>query len=883
MGSPAAAAHALPSIPPTDVSMRLGSFNVGRGFLRKLPRILSRCSELELEVVALQEIGDPAMRSTVVNPYSLVYSAGPSDQEAGVGLLLSLTLLPRIRQYLRSATGRLVGAVLELSAGHRMLLVSAYMPSGLDHLPADSPQHQLAHKLYQELLQWSVGMDQVVVMGDLNETLTRFDRFPLPPPLSVAAVAAASSPIQCLQADGFIDAYRVLHHVDPYQRIPGFTHVIDGVRASCSRIDYIWTKGFSLESHLKVTIDLSMRSLSHHRLLWVKLRLQHAPAAPCNTPLMRLRLPNLRAATEDHKKMFVSKVEQTVQSSLPELDALAHADDTDVLDHLASSLTALVHRAAFSSFPITGAAPYKSNNILQLQHQRRDVARLLHIAEKTLLRGAPFVRCPEWLHQHQRCLELHGLRWDNDPWAGDDPQAWLKETREMMSSTRAAIRKEQHRMLKSQRPPIDANPAAAIHSMLKSDALPSQIHSVVDSHGKLTSSAEGLQRVMVDHFRQVFSKPAEPIPLPRPGPPPAMLLEKPNVMPAWFDGLMAPMKQPELLDALSSSKLVSSPGEDEVCTGLWKMALHGCPSLGKLVCALFSACLRLSFFPSAWKTSVIVPLVKDEKKERMMNNVRPISLQSCLGKLFMLVLALRLGEILARHPILHTAQRGFIRGSSITKCIDELLDAWEHGRAHNSELYTLFYDIMQAYDCVQADVLARALRRLRMPASFILLITNSLSGLSSRIRTAYGMSAPFPVERSLRQGDPLAPLLFVLLLDALHEGLERNPFNGQEHGLVLKMRNGGSASIPSLGYADDTAVLANSLPSLRIQNDWVHYFMAFNQMRLNPSKCELVGWSGWIVCDSGCFDCCRYHHPWQSSRACAARQVYPLSRCLLLL
>src|SRR4051812_22142428 len=92
MGGPApAAAHASPPVPPIESSMRLGSFNVGRGFLRKLPRIVSRCSELELEVVALQEIGDPATRSTVFGPYSLVYSPGPSDQEAGVGFLLSQT------------------------------------------------------------------------------------------------------------------------------------------------------------------------------------------------------------------------------------------------------------------------------------------------------------------------------------------------------------------------------------------------------------------------------------------------------------------------------------------------------------------------------------------------------------------------------------------------------------------------------------------------------------------------------------------------------------------------------------------------------------------------------------------------------------------------
>ena len=103
------------------------------------------------------------------------------------------------------------------------------------------------------------------------------------------------------------------------------------------------------------------------------------------------------------------------------------------------------------------------------------------------------------------------------------------------------------------------------------------------------------------------------------------------------------------------------------------------------------------------------------------------------------------------------------------------------------------------------------------------------AGLSSWVRTAYGVSVPFDVHRSLRQGDPLAPLLFVVLLDALHDGLERNPFTGEEHGLavrVLEPRAPVTATLPSLGYADDTAVLANSLPSLRIQNDWVHYFMA---------------------------------------------------------
>lgn len=217
-----------------------------------------------------------------------------------------------------------------------------------------------------------------------------------------------------------------------------------------------------------------------------------------------------------------------------------------------------------------------------------------------------------------------------------------------------------------------------------------------------------------------------------------------------------------------------------------------------------------------------------------------ISLQSCLGKLLNKLLAHRLSAIFARHPILNVAHRGFIHGGTTTKCIDELLDAWDWSRQNGLELHTLFYDI-QAYDSVQKDVMLRALRRIHLPESFVQLVADSLSGLTSCIRTPYGLTRSFDVLRSLRQGDPLAPLLFVILMDALHDGLELNPFTGTIEGCVITIKEQ-SIYIPSLGYADDTTVLAFPLAALAIQNKWVHYFMSFNKMRLNPLKCELIGW-----------------------------------------
>jgi exonuclease III len=646
----------------------LGTLNVGLGFLRKLPRILTRCAELTLDVVALQEIGDPALLSTRFPSYLLAFAAGPSVHE-GVGLLLSLSLAPRIRRYFRSDTGRLVGAVLELSPGHSLLLVSAYMPSGLDHAAPDSPSHRLAHTLYAEMIRWSAGVTQIVVMGDLNETRSPWERFPRPPDPSVRAAAAAAlaSPLSALQQDGFTDVYRHMH--PSAEHSPGFTHVIDGVRPSRSRLDYIWCKGLSAADLLHVQVDPALRALSHHRLLWAEMRLSHAAAAPCTTPLLRLRLPNLRA-TEDHKTNFAAHLQRSVLLRQAELLPFARSDTPDALHRLAAELTQLVHRSAFVCFPITGSAPHSSASMLQLSQQRRDLTRLLRTAEAVVLAapavGDCLIRSPLWLQQYTVCTRQHGLQWRTDAWYGGDPLAWLAETRQLLSFTRAAIRAERRRMERGPRAPVEASPAALIHRMLKSDALPSHLHSVVDAHGSLTSTAAQLEEVMVDHFREVFAVPP-PSAAPLPHPPPAMLLDKDSVQAAWFDGLMAPMGQEEIMTALSDAELVSSPGEDEVSTGLWKLALAASPQLCLLVSELFSACLRTSIFPSAWKVSVIVPLIKNEREERTMSNVRPISLQSCLGKLFTQVLALRLGSILVRFPVLHPAQRGFIFGGSTSK------------------------------------------------------------------------------------------------------------------------------------------------------------------------------------------------------------------------
>ena len=228
-----------------------------------------------------------------------------------------------------------------------------------------------------------------------------------------------------------------------------------------------------------------------------------------------------------------------------------------------------------------------------------------------------FVQSVQWSRLQQRCFAEHHLHWAVDAWYAGVAEAWLAEMRQLLRSTRSSIHTEQRRMLRERKPPADSNPAAFVHRILRSDALPAQLLSVVNKDGQLTSTAEELKEVMADRFRSVFSvPPADAAPLPHPVP--AMLLDKAAVQAEWYDGLMRDVEGGELLAVMTDTPLVSAPGEDEVSSGLWKLALDRCEELRALVAALFTACLRSSTFPAAWKTSIIVPLLKDASKERSM-------------------------------------------------------------------------------------------------------------------------------------------------------------------------------------------------------------------------------------------------------------------------
>ncbi len=95
------------------------------------------------------------------------------------------------------------------------------------------------------------------------------------------------------------------------------------------------------------------------------------------------------------------------------------------------------------------------------------------------------------------------------------------------------------------------------------------------------------------------------------------------------------------------SKIKKSPGPDGIINEMLKSGqFYLVPILNKL----FNQILNSGYFPTLWKKSLITNIYKEGSISEP-NNYRGITLSSCLGKLFSLIMNFRLVEYLNAHNI----------------------------------------------------------------------------------------------------------------------------------------------------------------------------------------------------------------------------------------
>ncbi|KAL2224224.1 UNVERIFIED_CONTAM: hypothetical protein Sindi_3052400 [Sesamum indicum] len=205
----------------------------------------------------------------------------------------------------------------------------------------------------------------------------------------------------------------------------------------------------------------------------------------------------------------------------------------------------------------------------------------------------------------------------------------------------------------------------------------------------------------------------------------------------------------------------------------------------------------------------------------------PISCCNVLYKIIAKLLVQKISVLLDK--IVSPCQTAFIPGRSIG---DNIMLAQELFSRYNQMRLpprcALKVDIRKAYDTVEWDFLLAVLQLFGECVT-----TTSFSiGLNGK---PHGF---FAGARGLRQGDPLSPYLFVLVMEALHLGFLQRIEQDMQFTYHWKCE---SSKVFQMGFADDLLLLCKAdLDSIRVFKEGLDWFAELSGLRLNVQKSHLI-------------------------------------------
>ncbi|KAL3675948.1 hypothetical protein R1sor_025896 [Riccia sorocarpa] len=251
-------------------------------------------------------------------------------------------------------------------------------------------------------------------------------------------------------------------------------------------------------------------------------------------------------------------------------------------------------------------------------------------------------------------------------------------------------------------------------------------------------------------------------------------------------------------------------------------AVHGFWSTGELPHTQKRGCIKL------------IPKGDDRF---LISSWRPISLLNLGYKINSKLLANKLNVVLEH--LVGNQQKGFVKGRSI---IDNILN-YQLGQdwAFHSKQPALFIklDFQKAFDRISHVYLISLLHAMNFHQDFINLVEGLIKGASSLIHTSGRFSEDFQIGRGVRQGCPLAPLLFSLATQPLIQLLEEAQRQGKIQGLPIT----GDCLLLQTLFADDTGVIIQATPEYFYNlQEIIQRYEVISGSKLNLQKSVIIPW-----------------------------------------
>ena len=217
---------------------------------------------------------------------------------------------------------------------------------------------------------------------------------------------------------------------------------------------------------------------------------------------------------------------------------------------------------------------------------------------------------------------------------------------------------------------------------------------------------------------------------------------------------------------------------------------------------VFLNCIfKHSHIPTNLLNGEISPIVKDKKGNLSdSNNYRPIMQSSNILK----IIELFIQDILLEKIVLNSRQFGFLNNISTSHATLLIKETIYSYKKYNNKVYALFADLSKAFDLVDHFKLGNILLNRGIPSDLVKIIMSYLRNQCARIKWNNQSGEYNYIDKGVRQGGILSPLLFKIYIDDLLCDL-----NKMNEGCIF-----GITRITLVAYADDVVLLSNNREGL---------------------------------------------------------------------